>query len=485
MDPLLLLLPGSSTATAFDVLILEKFGGAIPAGARYLVERVLAPAFPQLALLWRYREEVVAAILLNLQHTLLSRSSGTLQEMLYGWARVSSDGRVDGDARAGLHPVSTDNRRLWLSVLCVVLVPYVRQKLAAWQEEARRGETRDAAAQVPHQRGVGAAVSEIPEGAAAAQTRVSGFDVLTRALRSAVSPAALRSAASAAPTVLLAALDLLELGYLLTHAVGAGAHPSPWLHLAGVRLVRASDIASHPTRVATEAVDAPREGARGSSADASAVTPSPTPLPPASLPSAETDPVSSVGSNASSAAPSLADRALMAARFAVVGTLVALKLYQWVAQARAARAAAPSSAATSRTANVRPPAWKAIPPPPVELALLTQHRGATSGASALHEDVPEPDGDGTILAVATLAEQFRGHCPLCGRSPLVAPTATPAGIVYCRACIVDHLSRPLSSASGSAGGAAESSRDAHPFSECPVSRQPCSISDLRRIYEVM
>ena len=452
---MLLLLPGSTQATAFDILILEKFGSTIPAGVRYLVERVLAPSFPQLAPLWRFRDEVVAAILLNLQHTLLTRSSGTIEEVLYGWTRVSARRNAGADSGDG-RPVARDRRRVWLSLVGAVLIPYLRQKLETWHEARqvelqRSGGTGNVNVMTPDIPVTGANQSE---NSSFARHVLGLLHAVQRTL--AVSLSSLHATAAAAAPALIAALDALQLVFLLAHAMGLGGDaglpalpPSPWLALAGVRLARPAAAAAAAAAAAGAAAAAPNDAPSADIADTSAPAVAPAAdlpaLSPGGLPSAgvPTDAAAAAATAHARPLASVADRLLLAARVAAIAALIALKVYQWVAAARAARAAA-SGARPARTARVRPPAWTAVPPPPPELSDMVEAAGEAKGAA---------ESTGGRRGLAAVVAQYGGRCPLCGSAPS-APTATPAGVVYCRACIVDYLSQ-------SAVGEASGSEDAH------------------------
>lgn len=65
------------------------------------------------------------------------------------------------------------------------------------------------------------------------------------------------------------------------------------------------------------------------------------------------------------------------------------------------------------------------------------------------------------MSVADITRAVPGLCPICSHS-LQNPTAASSGLVFCYRCILEHVQESPS---------------------CPVTKQPCTEGQLRRLYE--
>lgn len=162
----------SSGPSVFDLLMLEKFTGTIQPAVGYLLDRVLAPAFPSLSKLFtEYKDELQALLLLQLQQLCLNVSGAagggsSIELAAYGWTQLplhasqaQAEEGMRGLLRTLLHPpshvplllsekgnASSPIASLHLSswskamlLLGQVGVPYLLGKLAKWQTEGVEG----------------------------------------------------------------------------------------------------------------------------------------------------------------------------------------------------------------------------------------------------------------------------------------------------------------------------------------------------------
>ena len=310
--------PPSASASIFDVLLLSRLGVTLRGGLDFALNALLHGA-PSLA---PWRDELAAALAWHLQTSAVVGAGATVEESLFGWTRRAASNNQDDTAV---------QRVVAGSLLGSVAVPYLSAKL----------------------RGVAAT--------AASPTRTAP-----------TSPPSLARLA-------LAMLQLSEAAYLIAFATGAMRWPSPWLHLANARLVRADEAAG------------------------------------ASPPLSSSRPRSLVGVIHWLAVAS----ARAAPRLRAIATALLIGAYVAGVARRgqpSPSTAPPHSAASSATAaaTASAVAWPAteVPPPPPEL------EGGCCDDAANASD----------------------GCPLCGR-PHAQPAALPCGHVCCMECILQHARR--------------------------------------------
>ncbi|XP_010869195.1 peroxisome assembly protein 12 isoform X2 [Esox lucius] len=110
-------------ASIFEVLAQDSLMGAVRPALRHAV-KVLAESNPsRYGFLWRRFDEIYAILDVLLQHHFLSRTSASFSENFYSLKRVAATGG-ERPAHLGLR-----GKHHWYSLILLVLVPYLRDKL--------------------------------------------------------------------------------------------------------------------------------------------------------------------------------------------------------------------------------------------------------------------------------------------------------------------------------------------------------------------
>ena len=133
-------------------------------------------------------------------------------------------------------------------------------------------------------------------------------------------------------------------------------------------------------------------------------------------------------SGATTRASRLAGYGLTVARFVFLGSLIALKVFEWVTMNNGS---APGMTPTNGMHDDTAP------------------EGRTGGMT----------GPSTLRPPQQMAPPSQG-CPICARNPPVNPTATYTGYVFCYSCVVPHIKVN---------------------NTCPVTGLPCNDNQLRKL----
>lgn len=425
------------TPTIIELLATERLMPQLREALQYTLA-IVAARHPMLLRLHAHADEAWALCCLILESHFLQTADSSFAESFYGIcrARVGANGQ----------PQRLTNRQRRLSLLALVLLPYIYAKLAA--ERARSVERREAA----HLR-LASARAPLPViTAASAASAVAAADTAGQSqpaaqstpgsaadaalLRLAALRALARRTAARVRRLLVAAFPAIEavveaerFCWQFGHAFGATRQWSTLLAASRMELVRrtAGDELARAERRTEEGAGgtgALIAGLANGSADGSSGGAA---LPALLAQARELRRLlhASPSRNAAELSRALA-RALRLsgsmllehARHGLVLIVVLIKVLLWWYS---------PDAASARPAHVRLP-----PPPPLR-----------------------PAGAG----VQPPAE--KGVCPLC-RMPRVNATLAPSGYVFCYRCIFGALER---------GG------------RCPVTLMPAEVSSLRKVYE--
>lgn len=118
----------TSVPSIFEVLAQESLMGSVRPALKHAV-KVLAESRPdKFGCLLRWYDEIYTGLDFILQNYYLHKYSASFAENFYDLKRV-----VNGASSSKNLP----RRALWKSLVCLVILPYLKQKLDHWFEEAR------------------------------------------------------------------------------------------------------------------------------------------------------------------------------------------------------------------------------------------------------------------------------------------------------------------------------------------------------------
>jgi hypothetical protein len=437
--------PLTPLASALEILVLDRFTASLRPAFDHVFRDVLLPAFPRLAGLAAWREEVWLLLLLRVQSAALSsgpflggEGGSTAEEALQGWQRVpvaawrppkapktaGSTGVNVGEAGATLagtagtqsSPPSSSPRpplplrSVAVSLFAAAVLPYLRTRALAWAVRRRSqaaGRRRALALVVGRRNGDGNGDSDgDDEDGTGRPLRLPALhDPAARSEVASPSLSTLSSRASAAVTSALdavavalpwadAAIDLVALGYSAAYGAGLTRYGTPALHAARCELRRRAEAPRPPVADA------------GAGADGGGASGPPNPL-------RGGNPVSTF---------------LTAADASIVLALIGLKLAQWWTEAGRAQGGAGgggggAGAGAGPGGRLGGKVWRVVPPPPP----LREH-----------EQQQQSQLQPRLQQVSAGAGEAGGagpsSCPACGASPPVGPVASETGYVWCARC---------------------------------------------------
>lgn len=423
IDPLLSILPShppnqETTASIFDLLLIDRFSGLFKPAFDHLFNQYLLPNFPILRLFASYREELWILLYASIQDQYLRSSSllvnnntntriggALLEESLYGWHRKYYNvGKDSSSSRSSSNKInkpsfmskllpSSVSTRIGITIFLHILLPYIRLRTREWslrrQEQCRQRYEQ----------------WETRYGTSSSSSSTTGLDTTTIPIPSPSSlshrnhpsvssipsppPLSLSDYFAKYYPYLHSGYDLLNILYLINYSLGLSKYSNITNHINQIQLV--CGINNNNNSLNTK--DNPMK----------------------------------------KRIPSVWEIFKRTVQLSIIMTLMMLQLYYWWSLHQQSSSSSRNNS-SSLTNN-----WKLVPPPPLPPLGTLSLNSIQSTDDTMNTSVPGNTSSATVgnPTIPTVPNVKEG-CPLCGKSTPTNPIVLMNGYVYCETCLAEN-----------------------------------------------